>query len=109
AGQITGCEGYVESAAIGLLAGRFWAEEMSGQSPCLPPLETALGALLNHITSGAGADSFQPMNINFGLFPPLPPPEGKRRKLGAKERRAAYAERALDRLGGWLRNNISEA
>lgn len=109
AGQITGCEGYVESAAIGLLAGRFWAEEMAGQSPCLPPLETALGALLNHITSGAGAETFQPMNINFGLFPPLPPPEGKRRKLGAKERRAAYAERALGKLGEWLRNNISEA
>ncbi|MDK9722356.1 MAG: methylenetetrahydrofolate--tRNA-(uracil(54)-C(5))-methyltransferase (FADH(2)-oxidizing) TrmFO [Rhodospirillales bacterium] len=124
AGQITGCEGYVESAAIGLLSGRFWAEEMAGQSPSLPPLETALGALLNHITSGAGADSFQPMNINFGLFPPLsalptnidcrathdgPPPEGKRRKLGAKERRAAYAERALGKLGEWLRNNISEA
>ncbi|MBF0355762.1 MAG: methylenetetrahydrofolate--tRNA-(uracil(54)-C(5))-methyltransferase (FADH(2)-oxidizing) TrmFO [Alphaproteobacteria bacterium] len=102
AGQITGCEGYVESAAIGLLAGRFWAEELLGTAPSPPPLETALGALLNHITTGAGADTFQPMNINFGLFPPLPVPEGKRRKLGGKERRAAYAERALERLGAWL-------
>jgi methylenetetrahydrofolate--tRNA-(uracil-5-)-methyltransferase len=102
AGQITGCEGYVESAAIGLLAGRFWAEEMADRAPSLPPIETALGALLNHITTGAGAETFQPMNINFGLFPPLPPPEGKRRKLGGKERRAAYAERALAKLSSWL-------
>ncbi len=102
AGQITGCEGYVESAATGLLAGRFWAAELSGGSLSPPPLETALGALLNHITTGAGAETFQPMNINFGLFPPLPPPEGKRRKLGAKERRAAYADRALGKLGEWM-------
>jgi methylenetetrahydrofolate--tRNA-(uracil-5-)-methyltransferase len=103
AGQVTGCEGYVESAAVGLLAGRFWADEMAGRSPTLPPLETALGALLNHITTGAGAETFQPMNINFGLFPPLPPPEGKRRKLGSKERKAAHAERALLKLADWLR------
>ena len=75
AGQITGCEGYVESAAIGLLTGRFLAEELHGQSPSLPPQTTAFGALLTHITKGhiayeeeMGKKSFQPMNINFGLF-----------------------------------------
>jgi methylenetetrahydrofolate--tRNA-(uracil-5-)-methyltransferase len=78
AGQITGCEGYIESASIGLLAGRFAAAEASGQTPELPPLTTAMGALLHHITTGhissdeePGKRSFQPMNVNFGLFPPL--------------------------------------
>src|SRR6201991_1115186 len=77
AGQITGCEGYVESAAIGLLAGRFAAAEEQSETISLPPPTTAHGALLNHITGGhidtidAGPRSFQPMNINFGLFPPL--------------------------------------
>jgi methylenetetrahydrofolate--tRNA-(uracil-5-)-methyltransferase len=77
AGQITGCEGYVESAAIGLLAGRFAAAERRGEAPDLPPPTTAHGALLAHITGGhvetidAGPRSFQPMNVNFGLFPPL--------------------------------------
>jgi methylenetetrahydrofolate--tRNA-(uracil-5-)-methyltransferase len=78
AGQMTGCEGYIESASIGLLAGRFAAAEASGQTPELPPLTTAMGALLHHITTGhissdeePGKRSFQPMNVNFGLFPPL--------------------------------------
>ena len=77
AGQITGCEGYVESAAIGLLAGRFAAAERRGEPPLVPPPTTAHGALLGHITGGhietidAGPRSFQPMNVNFGLFPPL--------------------------------------
>src|SRR5437764_6951850 len=77
AGQITGCEGYVESAAIGLLAGRFAAAERLGEQPVLPPLTTAFGALLNHITGGhlsadaAGVRSFQPMNVNFGMFLPI--------------------------------------
>ena len=77
AGQITGCEGYVESAAIGLLAGRFAAAERRGEAPSVPPPTTAHGALLAHITGGhvetidAGPRSFQPMNVNFGLFPPL--------------------------------------
>ncbi len=80
AGQITGCEGYVESAAIGLLAGRFAAAERAGRAPDIPPTTTAFGALLGHITGGhlssedeTGKRSFQPMNINFGLFPPLTP------------------------------------
>ena len=77
AGQITGCEGYVESAAVGLLAGRFAAAERRGMALTLPPPTTAHGALINHITGGhiatidAGPRSFQPMNVNFGLFPPL--------------------------------------
>lgn len=96
AGQITGVEGYVESAAIGLLAGRFAAAELAGKTPQLPPRDTALGALLAHITGEAMADSFQPMNINFGLFPPL------NQRLKKKERRPAMSKRALDALDGWL-------
>src|SRR5215467_5914090 len=72
AGQITGVEGYVESAAIGLIAGRFAAAERLGQTVSLPPPTTALGAMLAHVTGGADAQSFQPMNCNFGLFPPVP-------------------------------------
>jgi methylenetetrahydrofolate--tRNA-(uracil-5-)-methyltransferase len=96
AGQITGVEGYVESAAIGLLAGRFAAAEAKGEAPVPPPAETALGALLAHITGGATAETFQPMNINFGLFPPLPDaPKGR-------ERKRAYCERALRAADAWL-------
>ena len=98
AGQITGVEGYIESAAIGLLAGRFIAEEMAGGGARSPPPETALGALLSHITGGhlAGDGTFQPMNANFGLFPPLAGKHGKR------ERKPAMARRALDALADWL-------
>ncbi|MGD1956792.1 MAG: methylenetetrahydrofolate--tRNA-(uracil(54)-C(5))-methyltransferase (FADH(2)-oxidizing) TrmFO [Sphingomonadales bacterium] len=96
AGQITGVEGYVESAAIGLLAGRFAAAEQSGQALNLPPRETALGALLWHITGEAMSDTFQPMNINFGLFPAL------EKRLKKKDRRPAMAKRALDALDAWL-------
>jgi len=96
AGQITGVEGYVESAAIGLLAGRFAAAEMSGEAAVLPPPTTALGSLLGHITGGAEAETFQPMNINFGLFPPL---AGRVKK---RERKAARCARALDDLADWL-------
>jgi methylenetetrahydrofolate--tRNA-(uracil-5-)-methyltransferase len=102
AGQITGCEGYVESAAVGLMAGRFAAAERLGRTPDMPPPSTAMGALLNHITGGhiatieAGRTSFSPMNINFGLFPPveLPPKglDGKRLKGSDK---AAAKKRAL--------------
>ncbi len=71
AGQITGCEGYVESAAVGLLTGRFAAAERLGRTQGPPPSTTAMGALLSHITGGADAATFQPMNVNFGLFPPI--------------------------------------
>ncbi len=117
AGQITGCEGYVESASIGLLAGRFAAAEHRGQSIVLPPAETALGALLNHITSGhlvhdeePGKRSFQPMNVNFGLFPELPAgsiikPEGVKRFRGkdkAIAKKKAMSARALAACKAWL-------
>lgn len=98
AGQITGVEGYVESAAVGLLAGRFTAAEQQGEMAALPPATTALGALLAHITGGAEAETFQPMNVNFGLFPPLA------QRVHKKERKAAYCRRALDDLGNWLAN-----
>jgi methylenetetrahydrofolate--tRNA-(uracil-5-)-methyltransferase len=95
AGQITGCEGYVESAAIGLLAGRFLAAELRGENQPAPPLTTALGALLGHITGGAEADSYQPMNVNFGLFEPIT------QKLRKADRKLAYTERAKRDLAAW--------
>ncbi len=100
AGQVTGVEGYIESAAIGLLTGRFAASERLGQDLSQPPATTALGALLEHITGGAEAEGFQPMNVNFGLFPPLDPQTAKR--LGKRERKRAYSQRALADLGTWL-------
>ena len=101
AGQVTGVEGYVESAAMGLVAGRFAAAERLGQDISMPPATTALGALLGHITGGAEADTFQPMNVNFGLFPPPQPAPGKR-KIKGKERKKAYTDRALQDLADWL-------
>ena len=100
AGQITGVEGYVESAAIGLMAGQMAALEMKGKSWTAPPLDTAHGALLYHITGGAVADSFQPMNVNFGLFPEIDIPAGTKRLKG-RDRKAAYASRALDSIRVW--------
>jgi len=100
AGQITGVEGYVESAAIGLLTGRFAAAERLGRTPSLPPATTALGALLGHITGGAAAETFQPMNVNFGLFPPLELEPGQRVK--GRDRKRAMARRALADIDAWL-------
>jgi len=100
AGQITGVEGYVESAAIGLLAGRFAAFEQQGGALVPPPSATALGALLAHITGGADAVSFQPMNVNFGLFPPLPAGMITRGNRG--EKKPLMAKRALAELDEWL-------
>jgi len=122
AGQITGCEGYVESAAIGLLAGRFAAAERLGDRPFLPPPSTAHGALLGHITGGhietidAGPGSFQPMNVNFGLFPPLAQAPTKDTdsnrlrgpaKVVAKKR--AICARALNDLETWLAGALPAA
>ncbi len=98
AGQITGVEGYVESAAIGLLAGRFAAAARLGCEATAPPSTTALGALLRHITGDADTASFQPMNINFGLFPPLSPDPGRH-----ADRKPLLARRALADLDAWLR------
>ncbi|MGC2854098.1 methylenetetrahydrofolate--tRNA-(uracil(54)-C(5))-methyltransferase (FADH(2)-oxidizing) TrmFO [Novispirillum sp. DQ9] len=103
AGQITGCEGYVESTAVGLLAGRFTAAECMGAVPVPPPPTTALGAILGHITGGAMADTFQPMNVNFGLFPePDEARDAKGRKIRGRERKKLYSQRALADLAGWL-------
>jgi methylenetetrahydrofolate--tRNA-(uracil-5-)-methyltransferase len=119
AGQITGVEGYVESAAIGLLAGRFAAAERLRRPLSSPPPTTALGALINHITgghlsqSGGEARSFQPMNVNFGLFPPLPAGEPKREKgvRGSKTlaRKQAMSARALAHLDHWLAGDAANA
>jgi methylenetetrahydrofolate--tRNA-(uracil-5-)-methyltransferase len=98
AGQITGVEGYIESAAIGLLAGRFAALEVIDRPAGAPPPTTALGALLNHITAGADTKTFQPMNINFGLFPDVEPQERRR----GRERKHALSDRALADLDRWL-------
>jgi len=95
AGQITGCEGYVESAAIGLLAGRFLAAELHGDPRSPPPPETALGALLGHITGNAEAETYQPMNVNFGLFPPVS------ERLRKADRKLAYTSRAREALAAW--------
>ena len=96
AGQITGCEGYVESAAVGLLTGRFAAAERLGLGTSTPPPTTAMGALLGHITGGADATTFQPMNVNFGLFPPI---DGA---FKGKERKQAMSARALRDFDTWL-------
>src|SRR6187397_2476860 len=122
AGQITGCEGYVESAAIGLLAGRFAVAERLGEAIALPPPTTAHGALLGHITGGhvetidAGPRSFQPMNINFGLFPPLsaPPtkkPDGTRLRGNEKTvaKKQAMSARALADLDRWIADHLRVA
>jgi methylenetetrahydrofolate--tRNA-(uracil-5-)-methyltransferase len=100
AGQVTGVEGYVESAAIGLLAGRFAAAEALGGEAMPPPPTTAFGALLSHITGGADAKTFQPMNVNFGLFPEFP----KSAKIRGKDRKQAMSRRALEDLDAWLGN-----
>ena len=121
AGQITGCEGYVESAAIGLMAGRYAAAERLGFAPRVPPVETAHGALLNHITGGHietidnGPRSFQPMNVNFGLFPPLTEPvrgdAGERLKGPAKSvaKKKMITRRAKAALDAWLAQAESRA
>jgi methylenetetrahydrofolate--tRNA-(uracil-5-)-methyltransferase len=119
AGQMTGCEGYVESASIGLIAGLYAAADAGGQRLAPPPQTTALGALLCHITGGhietidAGARSFQPMNVNFGLFPPLasPPtkkPDGTRLRGNEKTvaKKQALSARALADLDRWIADHL---
>ncbi|QEU09043.1 methylenetetrahydrofolate--tRNA-(uracil(54)-C(5))-methyltransferase (FADH(2)-oxidizing) TrmFO [Paracoccus yeei] len=100
AGQVTGVEGYVESAAMGLLAGRMAAAEALGRDLAPPPPTTSMGALVNHITGGADARTFQPMNVNFGLYPPLDEMRGGRK--GRKDRYPAYTDRAKADFQAWL-------
>jgi methylenetetrahydrofolate--tRNA-(uracil-5-)-methyltransferase len=103
AGQITGCEGYVESAAVGLMAGRFAALERLGVKDLPRPAPTtAMGAILSHITGGGDAETYQPMNVNFGLFPPIATPQGVKGKDINRERKKAMALRALDDIQKWL-------
>ena len=118
AGQVTGVEGYVESAAVGLLAGRFAAAERLGLDAVIPPPTTALGALIGHITGGhldAGKGSFQPMNINYGLLPPLEGPkhgaDGKRlpHKERGRAKKRLVGERALADLDGWISGKMLAA
>jgi methylenetetrahydrofolate--tRNA-(uracil-5-)-methyltransferase len=116
AGQITGCEGYVESAAVGLMAARFAIADRQGRDPVPPPATTALGALLHHITGGAAAATFQPMNINFGLFPPLASaptkkPDGSRLRGNEKTvaKKQAISARALADLDHWIAEHLRVA
>lgn len=103
AGQVTGCEGYVESTAVGLMAGRFAAAELSGQEVICPPDVTAMGGILSHITGGADALTFQPMNINFGLLPPMDVRNERGKRVKGKEKKAAVSARALTALDEWLK------
>ncbi len=108
AGQITGCEGYVESAAVGMMVGRFAAYERLGMAPALPPRTTAIGSLLAHITGEANAETFQPMNINFGLMPLMDVRNERGKRVKGIERKKAMAKRALDDMKNWL-NNLDTA
>jgi methylenetetrahydrofolate--tRNA-(uracil-5-)-methyltransferase len=103
AGQITGVEGYIESAAIGLMAGRFAAASVLGRTIIAPPRTTSLGALLAHITANASAETFQPMNVNFGLFPDITT------RAGGRDRKLAYTLRAKQDLQDWLATKAQQA
>lgn len=105
AGQITGCEGYVESASVGMLSGYFASCLLQNNEPVLPPETTALGSMLKHLNDNTNIEDYQPMNINFGLFPTAEiqiTPNGKKRKLKGMERKAFYCARALSDLNVWL-------
>lgn len=105
AGQISGCEGYIESAAMGFLAGYFASCELSDIQPAIPPVTTAFGAMLNHLQDDTNIDNFQPMNINFGIFPTIQSEvtaNGKFRKIKGMERKEAYCKRALADAQEWI-------
>jgi len=109
AGQMTGVEGYVESSAIGLLAGRFAAAERLGRESTSPPRTTALGALIAHITGNADAKTFQPMNVNYGLFPDMEPPPGVKGKDRGRAKKQAMSRRAIADLVAWLQSGDETA
>jgi len=105
AGQITGCEGYIESASVGLMVGYFTAMRIHGKEAKLPPLTTAFGSMLRHLTDASHIEDYQPMNINFGLFPDILgeiTANGKFRKIKGMERKTAYCQRALEDIGAWV-------
>lgn len=105
AGQITGCEGYIESACVGYMAGYFAAEQLNGNTPILPPRNTAFGSMLNHLIDDTNIEDFQPMNINFGIFPTISGEKtanGKFRKIKGMDRKKAYSERALKEIELWI-------
>ena len=106
AGQITGCEGYIESASVGFLAGYFAACRLNGTAEELPPRSTAFGSMLNHLIDDTNIENFQPMNINFGIFPTIQgevTPNGKFRKIKGADRKKAYSERALREIEEWIK------
>lgn len=109
AGQITGCEGYVESAAVGLMAGRMAAAQRLGHDFTVPPATTALGAILGHITGGANAETFQPMNVNFGLFPEIDLKDGRGRPIRGTDKKKAITGRAIADLNAWLQGQMKKA
>ena len=109
AGQMTGVEGYVESAAIGLLAGRFAAAERVGAFVEAPPRTTALGALVAHITGGADAKTFQPMNVNYGLLPDIAPDKAVKGRERGRAKKQSMSRRALQDLEGWLTKSTLQA
>lgn len=107
AGQITGCEGYIESASVGLMCGYFTACDVLGTSAVLPPRTTAFGSMLAHLTDDTNIENFQPMNINFGLFPVIQgevTANGKFKKIKGMDRKEAYCRRALQDIRDWLKD-----
>lgn len=105
AGQITGCEGYIESAAVGLICGYFASCDILGKEPALPPRTTAFGSILAHLTDDTDIENFQPMNINFGIFPTIQgeiTANGKFKKIKGMDRKTAYCQRALNDIKVWL-------
>ena len=109
AGQITGCEGYVESASVGIMAGRFAAAEKLGHTLPAPPQTTAMGAILSHITGGADAETFQPMNVNFGLFPPLDDTDARGPSFRGGDKKRGLTSRALRDIDQWLNEQDRKA